>query len=127
MDLTHALTAHAPSNEFGAATNTTYAAKFAMALLEAVLADEELTEDAAFVEKLDVLLAAITNVQLSGEVERSVEAERRERERGSSQLKTALAPKPGTRCSRRMRHAWIALLQVTLRMVSFNSLRVSIR
>jgi hypothetical protein len=50
-------------------------------LMEAVIEDEELIEDAAFVDKLDGLLMAITNVRLSGEVERSVEAERKASEK----------------------------------------------
>jgi hypothetical protein len=64
-------------------------------LLDAVIEDEELIEDAAFVDRLDGLLAAITNVKLSGEVERSVEAERKASEKDSSSFKVTATPKPG--------------------------------
>jgi hypothetical protein len=63
-------------------------------LMDAVIEDEDLIEDAAFVDKLDGLLTAITNVQLSGEVELSVEAERKGSEKGGGSLKVAATPKP---------------------------------
>ena len=64
-------------------------------LLDAVIEDEGLIEDAAFVDKLDGLLTAITNVQVSGEVELSVEAERKGSEKSGGSLRVAATPKPG--------------------------------
>lgn len=46
-------------------------------LLNAVLDNETLVEDGNFIKKADELLAAITSIRVSGEVERSVEAEHR--------------------------------------------------
>jgi len=45
--------------------------QFRDALLEAVVADEKLVEDGRFVEKLDELIVALTNVRLDGEDKRS--------------------------------------------------------
>lgn len=50
--------------------------------------------DAAFVSKLDNLLLAITNIQVTGEVELSVEAERKDASKTGGQFKAAVAPKP---------------------------------
>jgi hypothetical protein len=63
-------------------------------LMDAVLEDEDLIQDAAFVDKLDGLLAAITNVQVSGDVELSMEAERKDSAKGGGLIKAALTPKP---------------------------------
>jgi hypothetical protein len=64
-------------------------------LFDAVMEREDLIEDAAFVDKLDGLLTAITNVQLSGEVELSVEAERKDSKKGGGSLKVGATPNPG--------------------------------
>jgi hypothetical protein len=64
-------------------------------LFEAVLEDEELIEDASFVDKLDGLLASITNVRVAGEVEVSVEAERKDSTKDGASLKASVSSKPG--------------------------------
>ena len=63
-------------------------------LLNAVIEDENLIEDAAFITKLDNLLLAITNIQVTGEVELSVEAEQKAGGKSGGLLKFAAAPTP---------------------------------
>lgn len=63
-------------------------------LVEAVLDQETLVADEKFVEKLDELLAAITNVELDGEVEVSVEQERKDASKRGGSAKMTVAPKP---------------------------------
>ncbi len=63
-------------------------------LFETVFDNEDLIDDARFVEKLDELLVAITNVRVSGEVEVSVESERKAARKDSSSLSATLGAKP---------------------------------
>jgi len=65
------------------------------ALLEAVLNDESLLGDDTFIEKADALLTAITSIRVTGDVELSVEAERRSANNASASLKASLSSKPG--------------------------------
>ncbi|MEV4835451.1 hypothetical protein AB0K05_13070 [Nonomuraea sp. NPDC049486] len=63
-------------------------------LLEAVLIDDELIVDPAFVAKLDALLTSITNLQVSGEVEVSHEGEVKESDKGTLGVQGTLAAAP---------------------------------
>lgn len=63
-------------------------------LENAVIENEALIQDEQFVNKLDELLVAITSVKVSGEVELSVEAERKDTTKDSGQLKFVAGPKP---------------------------------
>ncbi|WP_328442738.1 hypothetical protein [Amycolatopsis sp. NBC_00438] len=64
-------------------------------LLEAVLSDEELVSDGAFVDKLDELLLAITNVEVTGDVELSREAESKAASKSGASMKASLGSSPG--------------------------------
>lgn len=61
------------------------------AIYDAVLGDEDLVEDGAFVEKVDGLLAAITNIHIEGEVEHSEEIETKESRSFGASLKAKLS------------------------------------
>jgi hypothetical protein len=56
------------------------------ALLSAVIEDEDLVEDARFIEKVDELLVALTNVRVDGDLELSVESERKDVQSPAHQL-----------------------------------------
>jgi hypothetical protein len=43
-----------------------------------VIEDEDLVEDGRFIEKVDELLVALTNVRVDGDVELSMESERKD-------------------------------------------------
>ncbi len=64
--------------------------QFRDALLEAVVSDEELVEDGRFVEKLDELIVALTNVRLDGEVEVSSESEDKQSNRSGGSIKVSV-------------------------------------
>lgn len=66
-------------------------------LLTAVIEDEGLVEDGRFIEKVDELLAALTNVRVEGDVTYSVEAESRKTDRSGTKLEFSLAPQPGVK------------------------------
>lgn len=64
-------------------------------LLSAVMRDDSLIEDAKFIDKADALLAAITSIRVSGDVERVTEAEAKAGDKNSSSLKASLSKMPG--------------------------------
>jgi len=64
-------------------------------LLEAVLDHENLIEDGAFIDKLDGLLVAITNIEVSGEVVVSAQAEQRGSQHRGGSLRAIAGPQPG--------------------------------
>lgn len=68
--------------------------QFRDALLEAVVADEKLVEDGRFVEKLDELIVALTNVRLDGEVKVSSEAEDKRSDRSGGSLGLSVGANP---------------------------------
>jgi hypothetical protein len=63
-------------------------------LLAAAIEDDNLIADAAFVDKLDALLAAITTVRLTGDVEVSREGEHRGFDRGGANFGVAVGARP---------------------------------
>lgn len=63
-------------------------------LLGAALEDDQLLTDELFVRRLDGLLAAITTVRVSGEVEQSREGEQRAAQHDAADLGASLAPSP---------------------------------
>lgn len=63
-------------------------------LEDAVLDDETLVADDKFVSKLDELLIAITNVEVSGDVELSVEQEQKDTAKAGATAKVSISPKP---------------------------------
>jgi hypothetical protein len=63
-------------------------------LLEAVLAKEELVEDGRFLDRLEELWDTITDVKISGEVERSSEAEIKESNAARSSIGLSMGVKP---------------------------------
>ena len=69
--------------------------QFRDGLLEAVLADEDLVEDGRFVEKLDELIVALTNIRLDGEVEVSSEAEAKQSRKTTSSAALSVSGHPG--------------------------------
>jgi hypothetical protein len=64
------------------------------ALLNAVLEDEGLIADGRFIEKVDELLAALTNVRVTGDVELAVESERKMAEKSAGSLSVSIGGKP---------------------------------
>lgn len=64
-------------------------------LLEAVLSDEDLVSDGAFVDRLDDLLSAITNVAITGDVELSREAESKATSERGLAAKASIKSTPG--------------------------------
>src|SRR5215471_5783875 len=68
-------------------------------LLGAALEDDQLLTDELFVRHLDGLLAAITTVRVSGEVEQSREGEQRTAQRDTADLGASLAPSPSVEIS----------------------------
>lgn len=73
--------------------------QFRDALLDAALADEELVEDGKFVEKLDELIVALTNVRLDGVVEVSTEAEAKRTKRSSGGLGITMGAQPSVQAN----------------------------
>jgi hypothetical protein len=65
------------------------------AVLAAALDDDALVGDAAFVRRLDDLLASITAIRITGEVEVSREGEQKGAEKTGGALSVGLGPKPG--------------------------------
>lgn len=66
---------------------------------DAVIEDETLVADERFVAKLDELLVAITHVQVTGEVEVSVEQEQTDASKKGGSVKAGLTPKPSAELS----------------------------
>jgi len=64
------------------------------ALMAAVMEDEKLIEDARFVEKVDELIAALTNVRVGNDVTVSVEAETKAAERSGGSLGAKVGANP---------------------------------
>jgi hypothetical protein len=69
------------------------------ALLNAVLDNEALVEDGNVITKADELLAAITSIRVTGDVERSVEAEQRGASTGRASFGGSLKGTPGAEAS----------------------------
>ncbi|WP_280361504.1 hypothetical protein [Nocardia wallacei] len=65
----------------------------------AYLEDESLIAEDMFVTRLDELLVAITNVQVNGEVEQSVETEQKDARKNGGALKVGINPKPSAEVS----------------------------
>jgi hypothetical protein len=68
-------------------------------ILEKVLGDETLLDDANFVEKADTVLSAITTVQISGAVETSTETEAKQSVKDEARLDASLKANPGVTAS----------------------------
>lgn len=64
------------------------------ALLDAVIANEELVEDGQFITRVDDLFATITNIKISGEVEQSSEAESKESNAARSSFEIIMGATP---------------------------------
>lgn len=69
-------------------------------ILEKVLADESLLDDANFVEKADAVLSAITAVQIAGEVENTTETEAKQSTKEEARLEASMSGRtPGIKGS----------------------------
>jgi hypothetical protein len=69
------------------------------AIIEKVLSDETLLDDANFVEKADAVLTAITSVQVRGDVETSTETEAKQSVKDEARLETSLKANPAVTAS----------------------------
>jgi hypothetical protein len=67
------------------------------ALLNAVIENENLIEDSRFIEKVDELLIALTNVRVTGDVEFSVESERKTAEKSAGSFDVGIGAKPSVK------------------------------
>lgn len=60
-----------------------------------MIEDEDLVEDPRFIERVDELLVALTNVRVDGDLELSVESERKDVQRSGASMGASIAAKPG--------------------------------
>lgn len=82
----------APISERAARLLVDLLAQLHESLLNSVLADTDLIEDDWFCDKADQLLATITTIRVTGEVERTSEAEKKSGERSGAVLEAKLDP-----------------------------------